>query len=64
MYLPVLVRGSSEFLGDDDSIGVWWRNLMTLSLYRFGDCEPLLPGSVPGSVRVSGGGPWRGGEIS
>ncbi len=36
---------------------------MTLSLYRFGDCGPLLPGSVPGSVRVSGGGPWRGGEI-
>jgi hypothetical protein len=61
--LPVPVLGSSEFL-DDDSAGVRWRNLMTSSLYRFGGCELLLPGSVPGSVRVCGEGPWRGGEIS
>ncbi len=47
--LPVPVLGSSEFLGDD-SVGVRWRNLMTSSLYSSGDCGPLLPGSVPGSV--------------
>jgi hypothetical protein len=58
--LPVPVRSSSEFLDD----GGRWANLMTSFLNRFGDCGPLLPGSVPGSVLVSGGGPWRGGEIS